>query len=109
MSVARITWKGVDFRRNTRRGQVRLAVHHSRDRGCDVATCIGIIWKAAGHEQRAEISVTEAQRPEVMRVLGYLFCRIACVIDNDLLRRDHDIDRLPKSLDVKPPTGRHKL
>src|SRR5215467_6652485 len=46
---------------------------------------------ASSQQRRAEISVAQAERAEVVRVLRDLFGGISGVVDDDLLRQNHRV------------------
>ena len=75
--------------RDARRLGVGLAGHHRGDRAGEVAAGVAVVGQAARHQQRAEVGVAEAERTERVAVLGDRRRRIARVVDEDLLRRDH--------------------
>ena len=54
-----------------RRGlQIRFAAHDGGDAGGVVASGVGVVGQAGGHQQRAEVRVAEAQRTVVVRILA---------------------------------------
>ena len=72
---------------------VALAVHQRGDGRRVVAALVGVVGEAAVHQQRAEVGVAQAERPEAVAVLLDLRRRVAGVVDQDLLRRDRDLGR----------------
>ena len=74
--------------RDDRRLAICLAGHDRGQGGRVVATLVGVVGQAAAHEQRAEVGVADAQRPEAVRVLLDLGRRVGGVVDQDLLGRD---------------------
>ena len=48
---------------------IRLAVHDRGERGGEVAALVGVVGEATAHQQRAEVRVAQAERPERVRVL----------------------------------------
>ena len=59
-----------------RRLQIGFAAHDGGDAGGVVASGVGVVGQACGHQQRAEVGVAETQRAVVVRVA------------HDLLRSD---------------------
>ena len=84
---------------DARRLQLRLALHDGGDGRRVGATVIGVVGQAAVHEQRAQVGVADAQRPVVVRVLADARRGIARVVDDDLLRGQHDAHRVLEVLD----------
>ena len=84
-----------------RRLLVRLAVHDRGQGGGEVAALVGVVGQAAAHQQRAEVGVAEAERPELVAVLLDPRRRVAGVVDQDLLRGDRHLGREPVGLDVE--------
>ena len=87
--------------RDARRLQVGLAGHQRRDRAGVVASLVGIVRHPERHQQRAQVGVAQAQFAEVVRVAADLLGRIRRVVDQDILRRDHHVDRVAKRAHVE--------
>ena len=87
--------------RDARRLSIRLAGHHRGERTGVIAAGIAVVGQAARHQQRAEVGVAQAQRAEGVAVLGNRRGRVARVVDQDLLRRDHRAARRAVCLDVE--------
>ena len=85
--------------------EISLAAHDGGEGGGEVAAGVGVIGQAEGHQQRAEVGVAEAERAVVVRVVGDLLGRIAGVVDEDLLRGDHDVDGVAKAATSNWPSG----
>ena len=79
--------------RDPRRLRVRFTCHHGRDGGRIGASLVAVVRQTARHQQRAEIRVSEAERPVVVAVLLDRLCRVARVRDDDLLSGDHHAAR----------------
>ena len=88
---------------------VRLAVHDRGQRGGVVATLVRVVGQAAAHEQRAEVGVAQAERPELVAVLLDPGRRVGRVVDEDLLGRDRDLGREAIGLDVELAVGADEL
>ncbi len=86
---------------NARRLQVRLAAHDGGESGGEVASGIGVVGQAEGHEQRAEVGVAQAERTVVVRVARDRFGGISGVVDEDIHGRDHDVDGVAIGRDIK--------
>src|SRR5207253_6022657 len=71
----------------------------------NVAASVRIVGQRHGHEQRAEVGVAQAQRPEVVGVFGNLRRGIAGEIDEDFLRGDGYVDRVLIGFNVKLAVG----
>ena len=89
--------------------QVGLAAHNGGEGGSEVASGVGIVRQAAGHEQGAEVGVAEAERTVVVGVAGDPLSRIAGVVDEDIHCRDHDADRVAIGGDIEVAGGVDKL
>ena len=94
---------------DSRAGQIRLPAHDGGDRGRGIAPLVAVVWHAHRHQQRAQVSVSQAQRPEIVRILGDLLGRVAGVIDNDLLRHNHGVHRVAERFHVELPVRPHEL
>ena len=84
-----------------RAGEISLPAHHRRDRRRQVASLVAVVRHTHRHQQRAQIGVAETQRAEAVRISADLLGRVAGVIDDDLLRQDQRVDRVPEGLDVE--------
>src|SRR6185369_7321139 len=91
---------------NLRRLEIGLSAHDGRERGGIVASGIGVVRQASGHEKSTEVCVTESEGTEVMRVAADGFRRITGVVDEDLLRGDEHIDSMAICGDVEGSVGR---
>ena len=60
-----------------------------------------VVAIAITHDERAEIAVSEAERPENVRILRDLFDGITCVVDQDLLSSDENAHSRFEPLDVE--------
>ena len=89
-----------------RRLQVRLAAHDGGDAGGVVASGVGVVGQARGHEQRAQVGVAETERTVVVRVARDGFGRIAGVVHQDFLRGDDDGAGVAIGFDVEGSVGR---
>ncbi len=87
----------------------RLAIgaagHERRDGRRVGATLVGVVGQAARHQQRAEVGVAEPQLAHLVRVLADLLGRVRRVGDEDLLRREDDVDRVLEAVDVELAVG----
>src|SRR5262249_40679203 len=82
-----------------------LATHDRGDAGGVVASGIRVVGKTCSHEQRSEVGVSQAERTIVVRVLGDHLGGVSRVIDQDLLRGDHDIYSMAIGFDVEGAVG----
>ena len=89
--------------RGARARRVGVAGHQRGDRARPRPALGRVVREALGHEQRAEVRVAEPELAELPAVLGDLLGRVVGVADEDLLRGEHDLDRVPVALDVEPP------
>ena len=105
--IARARPRG--FIRDARAGQVRLAAHDRRQRRRPSPALIAVVGNAHRHQQRAQIRVAQAQRPEIVRILGDLLGRIRRVVDDDFLRQRHRVHGVPIRFHVELPVGAHEL
>ena len=80
---------------------VGLAVHDRGQGGREVAALVGVVGQAAAHEQRAEVRVAQAERPELVRVLLDLRRRVRGVVDEDLLGGERQARRVAVVLDIE--------
>src|SRR5437764_12928152 len=55
---------------NARRLEISFAAHDGGNAGSIIASRIGVIGKAGGHEQRAQVGIAKSQRTVIMRVAG---------------------------------------
>ena len=85
---------------------VRLAVHDRGQGGGVVATLVGVVGETTAHEQRAEVGVAQAERPELVAVLLDLGRRVGRVVDEDLLRGQRHLGREPVGVDVELAVSR---
>ncbi len=87
----------------------RLAVgaagHERRDGRGVGAALVGVVGQAARHQQRAEVGVAEPELAHLVRVLADLLGRVRRVGDEDLLRREDDVDGVREALDVELAVG----
>ena len=65
------------------------------------AALVGVVGEPAGHEQRAQVRVAEAELAVGHRVALDLGRRVARVADDDLLREEDRVDRVLEGLDVE--------
>ena len=86
---------------NARGLRIRFAAHQRGDRAGHVAAAVGIIRQRHGHQQRAEVGIAQAQRTELVRVVGNPRRRIAGVIHQDFLRRDGDVHGMAERFHVE--------
>ena len=87
---------------------VRLAVHDRGQGGGVVAALVGVVGETAAHEQRAEVGVAEAERPELVAVLLDPGRRVGRVVDEDLLRGERHLGREAVGLDVELAVSRRR-
>ncbi len=86
--------------------EIGLSAHDGGDAGGVVASGVGVVGQAGGHEQRAEVRVAESERTVVVRVLADHLGGVAGVVDEDFLRGDDDVDGVAVGFDVKRAVGR---
>ena len=80
---------------------VGVAGHQRRD-GRRPGPAVGrVVGQAERHQQGAEVGVAEAELAEVPRRLADLRRRVVGPPDEDLLRREHDLDRVAEGVDVE--------
>ncbi len=91
--------------RNPRAGQIRLPAHDGRQRRRPVAAVIAVVRNAHRHQQRAQIRITQAQGPEIVRILRDFVGRIRRVVDNNLLRDRYRVDGVPIRFHIELPVG----
>jgi hypothetical protein len=72
---------------------MRVSRHQSRDGGGPCPALVRVIGQALGHEQGAEVGITDAELAEPPGRGGDLLGRIVGVADEDLLGREDDLDR----------------
>ena len=101
LAVDGVAFERTDLRGDARGLRVRLAGEDRGDGGGVVAAVFAVVGDAAGHQQRAEVGVADAERAEGVRVLLDRLRRIRGVIDGDLLRGDDDAQRGAVGLDVE--------
>ena len=89
--------------------QIALAGHERGHRPGISAPAIGIVRQAEAHQQRAQVRVANSEFAKRVRIGGNLRRRIRRVVDENILREDHDIDRAPKSLRIKTIVVAEKL
>ena len=87
--------------RDARRLQVRLAGHQRGNRAGVTASLVGVVGQPERHQQRPQISVAQTQFAEVARVAADFLGGVRRVVDQDVLRRDHHVDRVAKSAHVE--------
>ena len=80
---------------------VRPPGHQRRDRAGPRAALVRVVGQAPGHQQRAEVRVAQPELAVRPRVLADLLGRVVGLADHDLLRREHDLDRVPEARDVE--------
>ena len=80
---------------------VRLGGHDRGDRGGVGLPGRRVVGQAAAHEQRAEVGIAQAERPEAVAVLLDLRRRVAGVVDEDLLGRDRQAAAVAEVVDVE--------
>ena len=107
--VDRVARERPDGFGDARAGQVRLPAHDGRDGAGPVAALVAVVGHAHRHQQRAQIGESQAQRPEIVRVLRDLLGGIAGVIHDDLLRQDHRIHRVAERFHVELAVRPHEL
>ena len=90
-----------DGSRDLGRPPVRASGHQRGDRRRRAATRVGVVRHAVAHQERAEVRVAEAELAERVRVLRDPVRRVARGADDDLLREEHDVDRVLVGLDVE--------
>ena len=100
-AVLVVTCKGAQVPGELGRPVVSLAGHQRRDGPRVGAAPVAVVGQAHGHEQRAEVGVTQAQLPEGAGVLPDLVRGVARVVDDDVLGHDHDVDGVDESHHVE--------
>ncbi len=88
-------------RSDLRGGGVCMSAEDRGERCADRPTLVAVVGNPELHQQGAEIGVAQAERPEIMAVLGDFVCRVACEVDRDVHRGDEDADRLAITFDVE--------
>ena len=91
---------------NARRLQVGFAAHDRGHASGIIASGIGVIGKPGSHQQGAQIGIAQAKWTVVMRVLADHFGRIARVVDQNLLRRNQNVDGMTIGRNIKRAVGR---
>jgi hypothetical protein len=99
--------------RHLGRLRVGRAVHDRGDRRRVVAPAVAVVRQPTRHQQRAEVGIAEAERPEIMAVPLDGLGRIARIVDQDLLRRDQRaagrLERDRVELGVRFPDELHQV
>ena len=106
LAVLLVALVGPERRGDPRRAEVGAAGHQRRDRRRRATTGVGVVGHAVGHEVGAEVRVAEAELAEGARVDADLLGRVARRPDEDLLREEHDVDRVLVGVDVEGAVGR---
>ena len=101
VSVGRVSLERAHHLGDAGARAVGLSGHDGRDRPRPRPAPVGVVGQPSRHEQRAEVRVAEAQLPEGPRVLGDLLGRVIGLADHDLLRCEHDLDRVLEARDVE--------
>src|SRR5690606_4649133 len=65
------------------------------------AALVAVVRQTAGHQQGAQVGVTQAQGPVVERVATDSRGGVGGVIDNDFLGQDENADRVAKRFHVE--------
>ena len=86
---------------DARRLRVGFAAHQRGDRAGHVAAAVGIVRQRQGHQQRAEIGVAQAERAEIVGILGDARRGVAGVIHQNFLRGDGDVHGVAEGLHVE--------
>ena len=90
-------------RGDPRRAQVGAPGHQRRDRGGRASSRVRVVRHAVRHQVGAKVRVSHSQLAERAGVGADLLGRIARRGDDDLLREEHDVDRVLERLDVERP------
>ncbi len=85
--------------------EVGFAAHDGGDGGGEVAAGGGVVGESGGHEEGAEVGVSEAEGAVVVGVAGDGFGGVAGVVDEDLLGGDGDVDGVAVGGDVEVAGG----
>ncbi len=101
LAIGRVAGERTHLLGDARRLEIRLARHQRGDRGGVVAALVGVVGHPERHQQRAEIRVAEAELAERAGVLRDLVGRIRGIVDDDILRRDHHVDRVAECAHVE--------
>ena len=101
LAIGRVAGERSHVLGDARRLEIRLARHQRGDRGGVAAALLGVVGHPERHQQRAEVGIAEAELAELTRVLRDLVGRIRGVVDHDILRRDHHIDRVAECAHVE--------
>ena len=80
---------------------IRLPGHQRGDRACPRATPVGVVGKAAGHEQSAQVRVPESELPVGPGIAPDLLRRVVRLPHDDLLRGEDDLDGVAERCDVE--------
>ena len=80
---------------------VGVARHERRDGAGEGPALVGVVGQAEGHQQGAEVGVAEPELAEVAAGLGDRLGRVVGPPDEDLLGREHDLDRVAEGVDVE--------
>ena len=100
-AVLGVAWEGPQAFGDAGGLRVGVAAHQSRDGAGHVASGIGIVRKRERHQQRAEVGVSEAQRTEVVGILGNARGGISGIVNQNFLRGDGDIHGVAESVDIE--------
>ncbi len=80
---------------------VGVAAEDGGDGGGEVASGVGVVRQAEGHQESAEVGVAEAERAVVVRVLGDVLGGVTGGVDDDLHRGGDDGDAVAVGGDVE--------
>ncbi len=81
--------------------EIRFPGKNRRDGAGNRARLVAVVRKPFCHEQGAEVRIPESERPKNVGIFRDLCCGVCRATDNDLLRGDEDINRVPKHRYVK--------
>ena len=88
-----------------RAGAIRLARHERGDGTCPRTSAVGVVRETPRHQQGAEVRVPETQLPIGTSVDADLLGRVIRLSDEDLLRGEHDLHRMPQDATSKLPSS----
>ena len=88
---------------------VGIAAEDGGERPGEVASGIGVVGEAEGHQERAEVGVAEAEGAVVVGVLGDHLGRVAGGVDDDLHRGGDDGDGVAIGGGVELAAGGEEL
>ena len=92
-----------------RAGPVGLAVQQRRQRTAITAAGVAVIRQGVGHQDAAQVRITQTQRPEAVAVLGDPVGRVRRVVDENLLGDEERAGRGAEPFDVERPVGADEL